>query len=104
METWTKICGPIPGGLVLTHAHMAVERPAKEISGTPPNPHCDGPSSNPEGKESESPGHGLTDSRFTGLWVSFLKMLRLKVGYQKNPTSGVYRLPAFACETDTHLW
>ena len=22
METWTKTCGPIPGGLTLTHSHM----------------------------------------------------------------------------------
>ena len=24
METWTKACGPIPGGLILTHTHMTV--------------------------------------------------------------------------------
>ena len=27
METWTQTCGPYPGGLILTHTHVAAHVP-----------------------------------------------------------------------------
>ena len=31
METWTKTCGPIPGGFILTHTHMVRSFPLAEV-------------------------------------------------------------------------
>ena len=32
METWTQTCGPIPGGLILTHTHVSTTQPGAMVS------------------------------------------------------------------------
>ena len=31
METWTKTCGPYPGGLILTHTHLIKQPPPNAL-------------------------------------------------------------------------